>query len=254
MKKFRSSLLIGLVVAACCGVYFYSAETPEGSPLPPGSVLEVQPEPEPVPEPAPEPEPAQPEAGDLESTAREQLAELEVKGKAGRGGYERELFGDEWSNNKGLDVIDGSCDTRNLILAWQSDYVAYDADGCTVTWGVIRDPYSNEYIDFNRGDGQIEIDHRVSLANAWETGAFQWDDHTRRTFAHDPRNLVAVEMSLNRQKGAGDAATWLPPYKPYRCEFAAKQIEVKHAYGLWVAPAEHEALTRQLDSCAPAAG
>lgn len=248
MKKLRRVSLVGLLFVLGSGLLAYFGISPEHSPLPPGSVVEAG---SPPVQESVETSPSSSAApvGDLEQTARAQLAELEVKGKAGRGGYDRELFGDDWDNNKGLTVVDGTCDTRNTILARQSDYLALDDDGCTVTWGVIRDPYSNEYIDFNRGDGQIEIDHRVSLANAWETGAFQWDEQKRRTFAHDPRNLVAVEMSLNRQKGAGDAATWLPPYKPYRCEFAARQIEVKHAYGLWVAPAEYEQLDRQLGTC-----
>ncbi|STC70018.1 HNH endonuclease family protein [Corynebacterium pilosum] len=186
---------------------------------------------------------------DMETVARQQLDELEVKGKAGSGGYSREAFGDAWTNNKGLASIDTACDTRNAVLAQRADYLALDDDGCTVTWGVIYDPYSNTTVDFNRGDGTIEIDHVVSLSNAWNTGAFQWDEQKRREFAHDPDNLIPTLTELNRQKGAGDAATWLPPHKAYRCEFASTQIGVKHKYGLWVAPAEHEALLRQLDTC-----
>ena len=39
----------------------------------------------------------------------------------------------------------------------------------------------------------------VALANAWQTGAFSWDDEKRR-------NLLAVRGSLNEQKKAADAA------------------------------------------------
>ncbi|WP_308116552.1 hypothetical protein [Leifsonia poae] len=53
--------------------------------------------------------------------------------------------------------------------------------------------------------------------------------------------------------GAGDAATWLPPNKAYRCEYAARQVTVKAAYGLWVTAAEHDALQRILTGCAAGA-
>jgi len=75
------------------------------------------------------------------------------------------------------------------------------------------------------------------------------NDILRRDFANDPRNLQATDADLNRQKGAGDAATWQPPNKDHRCAYARQQIEVKAAYGLWITPAGHTALARELDRC-----
>ena len=54
---------------------------------------------------------------------------------------------------------------------------------------------------------------------------------------------------LNQQKGAGDAATWLPPNKSFRCEYARRIVEVKAAYELWVTEAEKDALSRLLNAC-----
>jgi len=34
-----------------------------------------------------------------------------------------------------------------------------------------------------------------------------------------------------------------------RCEYAARQVEVKAAYGLWVTAEEKEALRRVLEGC-----
>ncbi|NCU89647.1 MAG: HNH endonuclease, partial [Actinobacteria bacterium] len=53
---------------------------------------------------------------------------------------------------------------------------------------------------------------------------------------------------LNSQKGDGDAATWLPPNKAFRCEYVTRQIQVKVKYGLWVTKAEKEAMNRILQS------
>ena len=60
----------------------------------------------------------------------------------------------------------------------------------------------------------------------------------RVAYANDPAVLLAVDSSANRQKGDGDAATWLPANKAYRCSYVARQVMVKHKYGLWVTAAE----------------
>ena len=46
-----------------------------------------------------------------------------------------------------------------------------------------------------------------------------------------------------------DAAGWLPPNEAFRCDFVARQIEVKTAYGLWVSAKEKRALGEVLDRC-----
>jgi hypothetical protein len=71
----------------------------------------------------------------------------------------------------------------------------------------------------------------------------------RKTFANDPLNLLAVGSSVNRAKGDGDAATWLPPKKSFRCDYVARQITVKRKYGVWVTRAERDAMTRILATC-----
>ena len=115
--------------------------------------------------------------------------------------------------------------------------------------GTLRDPYSGDTIDFDRTASTVDIDHVVALSDSWQSGASGWDRETMREFANDPLNLLAVDAGLNRQKGDGDAATWLPPKKDYRCEYVALQIAVKHRYGLWVKPAEADAMRRVLNGC-----
>lgn len=85
-------------------------------------------------------------------------------------------------------------------------------------------------------------------------GAQQWDADKRRNFANDPANLQATTGAINEQKGDGDAATWLPPNKSYRCTYVSRIVDVKATYGLWVTQAEHDAIARILSNCgAPAA-
>ena len=180
-------------------------------------------------------------------TALDQLAGLAVKGRAPLTGYERERFGSAW-----LDTDRNGCDTRNDTLGRDLTHRVYDPDthGCVVLEGDLDDPYTGARIRFFKGDGTlVDIDHVVALGNAWVTGAFRWEIRKRAAFANDPMNLLAVDASANRQKGDGDAATWLPSNKAVRCDYVARQIGVKAKYELWVTSAEKDAMTRVLNSC-----
>lgn len=175
------------------------------------------------------------------------LGRLQVKGRAPMTAYQREQFGQAW-----LDADRNGCDTRNDILSRDLTGKAYKpgTGGCVVLSGHIVDHYTGLRIDFVRGDGDlVDIDHVVSLGNAWATGAGTWPLRERAALANDPMNLLAVDASANRQKGDGDAATWLPPRRTYRCSYVARQVAVKAKYGLWVTAPERAAMERVLAVC-----
>lgn len=187
------------------------------------------------------------------SPARELLATLEVKGRAPMTGYDRALFGQAWSDDVRVPGGRNGCDTRNDVLRrdLHDTVIRPGTHGCLVESGTLLDPYSGETLEFVRGprSAEIQIDHVVALADAWQKGAQAWDEDTRRDFANDPANLLAVRGDLNQQKGAGDAATWLPPDTSFRCDYVSRIIGVKATYGLWVTEAEQEALSRELMRC-----
>jgi hypothetical protein len=89
----------------------------------------------------------------------------------------------------------------------------------------------------------------VPLSNAWQTGAQQLSLERRISLANDPLNLLAVDGEANQQKSDGDAATWLPAQKAFRCQYVARQIAVKRTYSLWVTSAEKEAISTVLSAC-----
>ncbi|GAC1373173.1 MAG: hypothetical protein NVSMB43_10530 [Pseudarthrobacter sp.] len=95
----------------------------------------------------------------------------------------------------------------------------------------------------------MQIDHVVALSDAWQKGAQQLTMEQRTAFANDPLNLQSTDGPTNMKKGDGDAATWLPPNKGFRCEYVARQISVKATYSLWVTQAEHDAMARILGDC-----
>lgn len=207
--------------------------SPEATPLPPSSSTEPQPE---------------------RGTALFALAGLEVKGRAPKTGYDRDLFGSGWT-----DTNHNSCTTREDILRRDLRPVTVLAgtDGCEVTGGTLSDPYTSATLEFPAGGGMgdggtgddIEIEHIVALSDAWQKGAQQWSRPKRVNFANDALELLATGGAINAAKSDGDTATWLPPNKSYRCAYVARQVSIKAAYGLWVTMAEKAAMTRVLGTC-----
>lgn len=249
------------------------AASPSTSQDPPSSPVRTAASPSPSPTPTPTPTPsatATPSATPTptasptrsaavpstaaEGTALAAIARLEVKGRAPKTGYSRDQFGQAW-----FDTDRNGCDTRNDIL--RRDLVDRAMkNGCKVLAGTRSpDPYTGKSIRFVIGGAsEIDIDHVVPLSDAWQKGAATWAAGKRLAFANDPLNLLAVDAGANRSKGDGDAATWLPPNKAYRCEYVARIVSVKVKYQVRVTSAERDAMVRVLSTCAstalPAAG
>lgn len=176
--------------------------------------------------------------------ASEVLETLEVKGRAPKTNYARMQFGEGWQ-------FVGACDTRNIILNRDLTSVVIN-DNCKVMSGSLADPYTGELVAFTRGAGTsdiVQIDHVVALSNAWQTGAQGLTLDERIQLANDPLELLAVDGKANQAKGDGDAATWLPANKPFRCQYVSRQIAVKAKYRLWVTAAEKSAMQRVLQNC-----
>lgn len=184
-----------------------------------------------------------------QGTAAALLETLPVKGRAPKTGYDRDDFGQAWA-----DVDHNGCDTRNDILHRDLTGITTRSGtrDCIVTSGTLQDPYTGTTIRFVRGEktsSAVQIDHVVALSNAWQTGAQQISADQRRRLANDPLNLLAADGPANQEKSDGDAATWLPANKAFRCQYVARQVAVKHAYKLWVTTGEKAAISRILSGC-----
>ena len=96
-------------------------------------------------------------------------------------------------------------------------------------------------IDFNRDVRPILSDNCFACHGP--------DAAKREALANDDLELLAVDGAANQQKSDGDAATWLPSNKVFRCQYVARHIAVKLKYELWVTQAEYDAMARVLDAC-----
>jgi Protein of unknown function (DUF1524) len=198
---------------------------------------------------------SQPQPGPVNpsyDTARATLARLPVKGWDRNTDFSRYRFGQAWSDDVNVEFGHNGCNTRDDILRRDLADLIVRAGTCYAQTGVLHDPYTGQTIAFTRGPATseaVQIDHLVSLSDAWYKGARNWDDQRRRDFANDPRNLLAVSGQANFDKAFRDATGWLPANEGFRCQFVAKQIEVKAAYGLWLSRNEKRAMQDVLARC-----
>jgi hypothetical protein len=210
------------------------------------------PEPPATSPPATSPRPAMPAGSPTYDTARATLARLPVKGWDRHADFVRYRFGEAWSDDVDVEFGHNGCNTRDDILRRDLADLVVRPGTCYAQSGVLHDPYTGHAVPFTRGpttSPAVQIDHLVSLSDAWYKGAREWDDQRRRDFANDPRNLLAVGAQANFDKSFRDATAWLPPNEGFRCEFVAKQIEVKAAYGLWLSENEKRAMEDVLEHC-----
>lgn len=155
-----------------------------------------------------------------------------------RRGYDRDKFR-HWVD------ADGDCrDTRDEVLADES---RVRVTGCDIRVGRWRSYYDNETVRYSTN---LDIDHMVPLAEAWDSGARRWNANTRKRFANDlgdPRSLVAVTASSNRSKSDRDPAEWMPDHG--RCTYVRQWVAVKIRWSLKVNRAEKRALRHRVADC-----
>ncbi len=196
---------------------------------------------------SPQSEYLQPLGATTTPLASEVLEHLQVKGRASKTGYARTEFYNNWP------TIDG-CSLRQRIIRRElgSSAVISSEDNCTVISGEYTEPYTGSHLVFyQKSDlsSGVQIDHVVALSDAWQKGAQNLTKDERYQLATDPLNLLAVDAKTNQGKSDGDAATWLPANKAFRCQYVARQISVKYKYSLWVSSAEKSAMQTVLKTC-----
>lgn len=171
--------------------------------------------------------------------ADELLDRLAVRAERGWG-YDRDLFV-HW-----VDADGDGCDTRAEVLIAESSVATTRSSGC-----IVRTGRWYSWLDGRTwtDPSDVEIDHLVALAEAWDSGAHAWSATQRRLFANDLRyrwSLSAVTSSVNRAKSDHDPASWLPPLTDARCTYVIRWMKVKYRWRLSIDRLERDSLDAAL--------
>ncbi|MEU8682169.1 HNH endonuclease family protein [Streptomyces sp. NPDC048611] len=138
-----------------------------------------------------------------------------------RTGYERTKF------HLWIDADHDGCNTRSEVLIAEAVKKPRRGSACRLTGGTWLSTYDGKTLTNAR---QLDIDHVVPLAEAWDSGASKWSADRREAYANDlgaQRSLIAVSLGSNRSKGDKDPAEWMPPAKNDTCTYAADWVASK---------------------------
>lgn len=158
---------------------------------------------------------------------------------------------DDW--NHWIDE-NGDCqNTRHEVLIEETlETVTYTNDSyCSVSTGKWYGSYTGQYY-YNASE--LDIDHFIPLKNAHQSGGYNWSSAKKEEFANyrlDPNNLIAVNLSANRSKGARGPDEWKPSNTEYWCEYAYDWIRIKDYWNLTATQAEWDALVSMIETCPP---
>jgi hypothetical protein len=138
--------------------------------------------------------------------------------------------------------------TRHEILIQTSNKAVEfkTKNECNVLSGEWYDPYSGDTFTISK---DLDLDHIVPLKFAHGHGADNWSRERKKQFANDHDNLLLVNASLNRQKGAKGLDEWLPPNQSYKCEYIARFNSVMAQYELSYIPSEKRIINRMVNAC-----
>lgn len=143
-----------------------------------------------------------------------------------RGGYDRGVF-PGW-----VDADRDGCDTRAEVLRRESKSpVRTKSTRCTVVAGNWLSAYDGVVVN---DPSRLEIDHVVSLKEAWDSGAWAWTSDRRAAYANDlsdARTLRAVSVASNRAKGEKDPSNWLPVLED-QCRYLGDWVAIKARWGM----------------------
>lgn len=191
-----------------------------------------------------------PPVSDMKDTrlldAREVLANIPVELESQTGGYDRDLFA-VW-----IDADGDGCDTRDeVLLAENVGPADFASAGCIPIPGLWRSGYDG--VDIT-DPSQLDVDHLVSLKEAWDSGAWSWTPERRIAYANDltdGRTLVTVSATSNRSKGDRDPSNWIPEDDRAVCQFVGDWIAVKARWSMSMDQSEHGRLRNLIDDRCP---
>jgi len=153
-----------------------------------------------------------------------------------REGYARAKF-KHWS-----DLDKNGCSTRNDVIIAEALVKPKVDKGCKIVKDTGKWYSAYDGVEVTNFSG-LDVDHMVPLAEAWDSGAKNWDTAKREVYANDmgdPTSLIAVTAATNRSKSDQDPGEWLPAKDV--CTYVKNWVHVKIRWSLTVDEKELKAI------------
>lgn len=182
------------------------------------------------------------QAATVSQPLRTMVANLPVETEV-RTGYDRDLF------NHWIDADGDGCNTRYEVLIAEATTAPTVGSSCSLTGGAWYSYYDGETWT---ATSDLDIDHMVPLAEAWDSGARNWTAAQREAYANDigdARPLAAVTDNVNQSKSDQDPAEWMPSLTSVHCRYITEWVATKTRWGLSADTAEKAALTSYAAAC-----
>lgn len=162
------------------------------------------------------------------------------------------VFGPAWTDDQDAPGGHNGCGTRDDVLASQlKNPVRRPGSRCVIVAGTLDDPYTGRPVQFAKADAaQVQVDHLIPLAAAWDLGAWEWSYERRVEFANDVEDeLIAVEGKVNQEKGDRTPGEWLPPNEAFHCEYVRRYVRVTAKYDLSITAVDAGVIRRIAGAC-----
>lgn len=178
-------------------------------------------------------------------TAKELLGRLHVAPET-PSGYLRAKFPHWTTDTKGVSTRTRVVAAENKANSATRSFRCSTAPGVFGHTGQWLSWYDNKQV---RCSSALEVDHKVALKEAWDSGANRWSTELRTQFANETDLdyvLDAVTSTINQKKSDKDPADWVPPYAPRVCNYVQDWLKIKYHWSLNVDRREKEALAVHL--------
>jgi len=153
-----------------------------------------------------------------------------------REGYSRARF-KHWS-----DLDKNGCNTRNDVIIAEALVKPKVDKGCKIVKDTGKWYSAYDGVEVTNFSG-LDVDHMVPLAEAWDSGAKNWDTAKREVYANDMGDsisLIAVTAATNRSKSDQDPGDWLPAKDI--CTYVKNWVHVKIRWSLSIDEKELKAI------------
>ena len=176
--------------------------------------------------------------GDPSPLAVEALRPLISDPDPTRPSYDRDAF------NEGQDLDQDCLRTRPEILLEEGQDV--ELAECDVISGVWDDPFSGRTIT---DPAELQVDHVVSLNDAWDSGAWAFTPEQLTEFSNSPANLNAIHGPENERKANLGPSGYSPSNAEQTCAYLTQYASVKIDWGLSISSADFDAVETGLANC-----